>query len=174
MNEAEIQILCERLGDPVGGFYRTHFLSEGVLEAQEGDLTLVFRSGKTVRLTGTPHGYDLSVDFQRNGEPYDGAVDFSNLAESDEHGKLVEFCLNDEPDWQSLIGQPLTAVGRLIFTEHSEPCGVSLRFPGDRVVLVHDLIDEVIVQQTAAPPWLAEQPICSEVEPRPARESTRH
>ena len=51
MTEAEIRILCECLGDHVRDLYRTHFLDEGEIDTREDDLTIVFRSGKTVRLT---------------------------------------------------------------------------------------------------------------------------
>src|SRR5262249_49736517 len=161
MTEAEIRILCECLGDPVRALYRTHFLDEGELDTREGDLTLVFRSGKTVRLTNTPWGYDLSIAFERSGGPFVQTLDAANQAEVNDSEKLVEVCLNDDPDWQPLIGQPLAGVGRLIYTDHQEPCGVSLRFPGNQVVFVYDLSDEVIVQLSTAPSWLEEQQVCS-------------
>jgi hypothetical protein len=159
MSPSEMQLLCGRIGDRIRELHRRHFLYEGELDTSEGELTLIFDSGRIVRLSNPPCGYDLSVTSERwIGLPAT-VLGEADDPEAEEVGKLVEVCLNEQPEWQPFIGARLTAVGRLIYTDHDEPCGVSLHFGPNRAIFVYDLSDEVMVGQSVDRTWLKEQPI---------------
>jgi hypothetical protein len=168
MTAGELQLLCESIGHRVRELSRVHFVWDGELDTSEGDLTLVFDSGRTIRLSHTPHGYDLSITSERWINPF---IESPNEVEAEwvqEHGYLVEVCVNKETDWQPFAGRPLTQVGRLIYIDHDEPCGVTLRFQHDLVLCVYNLADEVMVERTLNCTWFTEQPVCSHTEPLPA------
>jgi hypothetical protein len=165
MTDAEIRLLCESIGEQVRDFYRTYYLWQDQLDTRTGDLTLDFECGRTLRLTDTPHGYDLTVAAQRWVDPFGKPLDAVTQQWVHECGKWIEVCLNSASDWRPFLGKRLTAVGRLIYVSHREPCGVALHFQDDLAMFVYNLADEVIVQQFVAPPGLVEQPLCFPEEP---------
>jgi hypothetical protein len=165
MSPSELQLLCWSVGDRLRELHRLHFLYQGELDTSEGDLILVFESGRIVRLSHTPAGYDLSVTSGRLVGPPVEALGEEDQQTAEEYGKFVEVCLNGQPEWQPFIGARLTAVGRLIYIDHNEPCGVSLHFKPNRAIFVYDLSDEVLVGQSINRTWFREQPVCCEKNP---------
>jgi hypothetical protein len=168
MSPSEMQLLCWGVGDRVRELHRRHFLYQGELDTSYSDLTLIFDSGRIIRLTHTDCGYDLSVTSERWIDPWATALGATDEREDEQYGKLIEICLNEQSEWQPFIGARLTAVGRLIYIDHDEPCGVSLQFEPGRAIFVFDLSDQVMVQQSIDRTWLRVQPVCSESNPMEA------
>ena len=149
--------MCGAVGERVQEIYRCYFSFEGEPDRSQGDLTLVFESGRTVRLTDTPHGYDLRITGERWVDPFAGPLDQENQQSIEECGRWQEVCVSAEPDWLPFVGKRVSAAGRLIYRDHDEPCGASLRFEGGLSLFVYNLSDEVKVELSEAPSWLEER-----------------
>jgi hypothetical protein len=158
---SEIHVLCQMLGEVVSEIYRTHYLYQGRLDTREGELTLVFENGKTLRLSHTEHGQDLSVHTDRWVDPFVEPLDEANQRWVEEHGRPTEICVSTEEEWQPFVGLRLTAVGELTYRNWSGPVGVSLRMENERVLFVYNIGDEVTVRRRINREEIGERLVCS-------------
>src|SRR5262249_39800010 len=127
MLASDVEQVCGFLGELLLQLYRIYYHEGNHVDTDEGGLTLVFKSGRILRFSGTPHGYGLSVHTDRFASPAGGSPDPEVPANADWEG-YREVNVSGEAHWRRFIGQEMTCVSQLVYRPHDEVAGISLQF----------------------------------------------
>jgi len=121
------RILDERVGDTLFRIERVLYSADGVVEEEDGEVQLRFRTGGIVRLGRFEDGETLSIATSAWTDPFAGALSPENEEFVRTHGKWGLFDVSSDGAFATVIGKPLRAV-KWVRSDRSKIVGVQLDF----------------------------------------------